>query len=91
MLVKRTRILLSAESQEKIRLCSSGLTGEEWAEIPMDEKKEYVKKLDLTIEEIMMTEPESFTRRAVAQAKDTRDRRLARKYTHVQANVQEEV
>jgi hypothetical protein len=88
---KRTRIILSAEAREKIRLCSSGLTGEEWAEIPMDEKKEYVKKLELAVEEIMLMEPDSFTRRALAQAKDVRDRRLARKYTHVQANVQEEV
>ena len=88
MLVKRTKILLSEAAQEKIRLCSSGLSGEEWAEIPMDEKKEYVKKLDLAIEEIMMVEPESFTRRAVAQAKDTRDRRLARKFTQAQGKVQ---
>ena len=87
--MKRTAIVLSEKARERIRQCSSGLTGEEWADIPMDEKKEYVKKLDLAIEEIMMTEPESFTRRAVAQAKDTRARKIARKHTHNQGKVQE--
>ena len=89
--MKRTIAVLSEQARARIRQCSSGLTGEEWADIPMDEKKEYVRNLELVVEDIMMTEPEAFTRRAVAHAKETRERRIARKHTHRQGNVQEEV
>lgn len=91
MLSKRTRIVLSDKAREKIRLCSSGLRGDEWAAIPMDEKKDYMKKLDLAIEEAMLTEPDSFTRRAIAHAKEARMKRLLRTIPQLKGNVQEEV
>lgn len=86
---KLTKIILSGNAREKIRKCSSGLSGEEWAELPMDEKKLYINALELAIEEIMLTEPDSFTRRAIAHAKDGRNKRRLRKNTQTQANVQE--
>lgn len=88
MLVKRTKIILSDGAREKIRKCSSGLTGEEWADIPMDEKKTYISALELALEEIMLTEPDSFTRRAVAHAKEARAKRIARRNARHQADVQ---
>ena len=86
--MKVTKVLLSSVARDRIRKASSGLTGEEWALIPMDEKKEYIKMLELVVEDIMLTEPDAFTRRAIAHAKETRDRRMARKFTHVQGKVQ---
>ena len=77
--MKRTRIVMSELARDKLRKASSGFLGQDFSELPPAEKNEYASGLDIVIEELMLTEPDSFTRRAIAHASEKRARQMARK------------